>query len=97
MITQDDHDRLKEIQIQMLEMLEEAKGIVKHSDNPSLYERFKAYGYPSIQMALTDEHMYCGSCQCGLHDVISVLEDDIESEDADEDDIAFDGDILDKV
>lgn len=76
-----DIKRLKEIKDQMLELLEEAHGLVKHSGDKFQAERAKAYWHPHIQMALTNDHWYLGKDGATLEDAINALEDNAVSDD----------------
>lgn len=73
--------RLREIQEQMLELLEEAKGIVtkKRKTHGMTYDRMKAYWHGHIQMALTDEHSYVGKDGATMEDAIKDIEGEGDS------------------
>lgn len=75
--------RLREIQEQMLELLEEAKGIVtsKRKTHRMTYERMKAYWHGHIQMALTDEHDYLGSGGATMLEAVNEIEGNGDSVD----------------
>lgn len=68
--------RLKEIHEQMLELLEEAKTIVRHKKDThrSVYERMKAYWHPHIQMALTKDHEYLGNDGATMEEAVNAIE-----------------------
>lgn len=88
-VTKAEVERLKEIKDTMLELLDEAIVIVRHSGDRFQYDRAKAYWHPHIQMALSDDHMYMGNDGATLDDAINSLEDkavgddiaEVESED----------------
>jgi hypothetical protein len=73
--------RLREIQEQMLELLEEAKGIVtrKSKSHRMTYERMRAYWHGHIKMGLTNEHEYLGSGGATLEDAVNDIEGDGDS------------------
>jgi hypothetical protein len=73
--------RLREIQEQMLELLEEAKGIVskKRKSHRMTYDRMKAYWHGHIQMALTDEHGYVGSDGATMLEAVNDIEGEGDS------------------
>jgi hypothetical protein len=79
--------RLREIQEQMLELLDEAKRIVssKRKTHRMTYERMKAYWHGHIQMALTNEHDYLGSGGATMLEAVEEIEgtgdsvDDLEN------------------
>jgi len=79
-VTKSDVERLKEIKDQMLELLEDALGIVKQSGNKFQYDRAKAYWHPHIQMALTDDHWYLGKDGATLESAIDALEGEDEDD-----------------
>jgi hypothetical protein len=70
--------RLREIQEEMLELLEEAKGIVtgKRKMHPMVYERMKAYWHGSIQMGLTTDNDYIGGAGATMEEAIAAIEGD---------------------
>jgi hypothetical protein len=67
-------DRLREIQEEMSELLDEAKRLVQQSGDRFQIDRMKAYWHPHIQMALSDDHMYVGKDGATLEDCIESLE-----------------------
>jgi hypothetical protein len=73
-------DRLKEIQEEMSELLDEAKRLVQQSGDRFQIDRMKAYWHPHIQMALSDDHMYLGKDGATMQDCIESLESDCEDE-----------------
>jgi len=75
--------RLREIQQEMLELLEEAKGIVsrKRKTHRTTVERMKAYWHGHIAMALSDDHEYVGKDGATMEDAIKDIEGDGDSVD----------------
>jgi hypothetical protein len=73
--------RLREINEQMLELLEEAKRIVnsKKKTHRLTAERMKAYWHGHIQMGLTNEHDYVGSGGATMEDAVRDIEGDGDS------------------
>ena len=69
-------DRLKEIQGEMLELLDEADRILRHDFGGMIYERARSYWLAHVKMALTKEHGYLGGSMCNFEDTISECEDD---------------------
>jgi hypothetical protein len=70
--------RLREIQGEMLALLEEAKGIVtkKRKTYPMTYERMKAYWHGHIQCALTENHDYVGGDGATMEEAVNEIEGD---------------------
>lgn len=68
--------RLREIQEEMLNLLEEARSLVsrKSKTHRMTYERMKAYWHGHIQMALTDDHMYLGSGGATMQEAVNDIE-----------------------
>lgn len=66
--------RLREIQEEMLGLLEEAEGIIRRSGNRHAYDAAKAYWFAHIEMALTSEHGYMGSCDPNMEKTINALD-----------------------
>lgn len=77
-ISREEVDRLKEIKDKMLELLDEAKHIVKWSGDQHQVERMRAYWHPHIQMGLTEEHDYMGNGGASLEQCIDALESRVE-------------------
>ena len=85
-----DHDRLVEIQEEMLSLLNEAKRLIQREGGIT-YERAKSYWMAHIEMGLTNNHSYLGSAGCSMDNTINELDpgcDDDEDEDCGE--LAFD-------
>lgn len=78
--------RLREIQGEMAELLQEAEQIVRGAkkDHRNVYERMKAYWHPAIAMALSDEHDYLGSGGATMEEACLALEGDEEEEEEDD-------------
>lgn len=75
-MNQDTVSRLRDIQVEMLALLDEAyellpKGIIK--------TRAESYWYPHIKTSLTNESQYLGRSMCSLDDTIEELEEEDES------------------
>lgn len=77
-ISQADIDRLNEIKDKMLELLFDAKEIVRWSGDQHQIDRMKAYWHPHIQMALTESHDYMGNGGASLEQCIGALENKVE-------------------
>lgn len=80
------HERLVEIQNEMLELLDEAKQILRHEDG-LVYDRAKAYWLAHVEMGLTNSHSYLGKTTVSMEDTIKECQpvDEEESEDEEED------------
>lgn len=72
-------DRLKEIQEEMSELLDEAKRLVQQSGDRFQIDRMKAYWHPHIQCALSNDHLYVGNDGATMQSCIESL--DFEDED----------------
>jgi hypothetical protein len=77
------HERLVEIQEEMLELLEEAKNILRREDG-IVYDRAKAYWLAHVEMGLTNSHSYMGSSTVSMEDTINECRPEEESEDDEE-------------
>jgi hypothetical protein len=69
-MNKEDHNRLVEIQEEMLKLLDEAKRIMIREGGIS-YERAKDYWLASIETALTNEHNYLGGSMFTMEDAIA--------------------------
>jgi hypothetical protein len=69
--------RLEEIRDEMLELLEEAKKIVrdKRKTHRMVYERMMSYWYPHIKMGLTSDHEFLGS-DTNMQEAIDAIDGD---------------------
>ncbi len=65
--------RLSKIQDQMFELLEEARNLIRWSDNKSAYARADAYWLAHIESALTKEGHYLGSSMVTMDSTIEEL------------------------
>ncbi len=79
-------ERLKEIQEEMLSLLEEAKHIVHRETGATSYSsaRMKSYWYAQIKTALVNESEFISRSMCSMEDTINELDED-EDEDENED------------
>lgn len=78
------HSRLVEIQDEMLDLLTEAKRLVRHEGGIS-WERAKGYWVAQIETALSNEHDYLGGSMCTMQDTINELEPDEDIDEGEED------------
>lgn len=85
-INRSDLERLRELQMNILDALEEASNIIRMSDR-SIYERAKSYWLAHAKMAITKEHEYMGGSMVDMDDTIRELED---MADGDEDEDEYD-------
>ena len=83
-------DRLVEIQTEMVELLGEAKTLIRNSGNPYLYERAKAYWLAHCEIALTNNHSYLAGNSCSFEDTIKELRPCFEEEEIEEEEIEED-------
>lgn len=82
-----DFDRLVEIQSEMLELLQEAKQLLRNEG--FAYEQAKAYWLAHIEMGLTNDSSYVGKSMCSMEDTINLVnpgddEECDESEDSED-------------
>jgi hypothetical protein len=82
-ISIESHERLQEIRQEMMELLEEAKTIVRHSDK-HIYERAKAYWIGHIDTALGGG-AYIDTYDYTLEKTIDELTPDEEDEEDNDD------------
>jgi hypothetical protein len=86
MIDRTDHDRLKEIRSEMMDLLDEAKNLIRMSDR-FVYERAKAYWIGHIDTGLGGGQ-YVDTYDCTMEKTINELdpgdEDDEELEEENE-------------
>jgi hypothetical protein len=70
-------NELREIQEEMLDLLERAKSVVKRgsTSNRMVYDRALSYWLAHAQMALTKRHDYLGSSTVDMDDTIEELEE----------------------
>lgn len=73
MIDPKDPERLAEIKDEMLELLEEAKGILREVGGV-IAARAEAYWLPHIRTALDREYSYLGSSMTTMQDTVNELE-----------------------
>jgi len=67
-------DELREIQMQMLECLEQAKALIKQSGQEMTLQRAESYWLAHAKMALTNDHGYLGGSMCSMEDTIAEIE-----------------------
>ncbi len=82
-----DHDRLVEIQGEMLELLAEATRLIQ-SEGGITYERAKSYWLAQVKMGLTNDHTFVANSMCSMDNTINELDpgcDDDDDMDNDED------------
>ncbi|MFZ5615540.1 MAG: hypothetical protein ACOY4L_12085 [Pseudomonadota bacterium] len=77
-------DELREIQMQMLEGLGQAKTLIKQIGREMTLQRAEAYWLAHIQIALTNDHGYLGNSMCSMEDTIAEIENAM-NEEGDED------------
>ena len=76
-------DRLQEIQEEMLNLMDEAKTLLRQ-ENRYVLERAQSYWIPQIEIALSREHNYVASCICCMEDTIAELDEGDDQEEDDE-------------
>ena len=74
-------DELREIQVQMLECLEQAKTLIKQSGQEMTLQRAESYWLAHTRIALTNDHGYLGGSMCSMEDTIAEIEEATEEED----------------
>ena len=75
-------DELREIQVQMLECLEQAKTLIRQSGQEMTLQRAESYWLAHTRIALTNDHADLGGSMCSMEDTIAEIEG---AEDDDED------------
>jgi len=65
--------RLEDIQQEMLDLLEEARGIVADAADEMTYNRAKSYWIAHVTTALTNEHGYLGGSMFTMQNTIDAL------------------------
>jgi len=66
-------ERLEEIKGEMLELLGEARELVRRYGDEVVYARAKGYWLAHVETALTRDHMYLGSSMYTMEDSINEL------------------------
>lgn len=79
-MSRNDWSRLLEIQEEMLDLIDQAKTLVRRSGNVHEYECAKAYWIANIEMALSNEHDYVGHAGRTFAETIGALEPSEEEE-----------------
>jgi len=71
-------DRLKEIQGEMLDLLNEARGLIMQAfgRDSMIFKRADAYWLAHVKIALTKEHGFLGGSMCDFEDTIKECEED---------------------
>ena len=72
-LTQDDVDRLGDIELEIENLLHEATLIVNKSASFTTRERFRQYVKAHLEMALNHDHEWLGGCSTTLRDIIKEL------------------------
>ncbi|MHC4464217.1 MAG: hypothetical protein ACYS30_22735 [Planctomycetota bacterium] len=72
----EDTIRLEEIQNEMLELLREAKSLIRRSGDSRTFERARSYWLAHVEMALTKEHGYMGGSMVTMQDTIEELSEE---------------------
>ena len=78
-------DQLREIQEQILELIDNAKGLLKAGGYDGARMRAEAYWIPHVITAISNDHGYLGGSMTTLQDTIEEIEngeDDDEGDDA---------------
>jgi hypothetical protein len=81
MINKEDLDRLEEIRQDMLDLVDEARHIIRDTDES---DRADAYCLAQLEMALTNDYEYLGGATFSLEDIIKNLEDSLEENESEE-------------
>jgi len=84
-VKEEDIDRLSEIRDEMLDLVEEAKGIMSSIED-IVGDRAKSYWIPQLIMGLTTNHNYLGGSMCTMEDTIEELKELLEEEYEEEED-----------
>ena len=79
-----DLNRFEEIREEIMELVEEAIGLVPDHAEP----RARAYWYAHIITSITNDHCYMGGSMCSMRDTSDEWEDYDEEEDDDEEEVA---------
>lgn len=71
-------ERLREIQYEMAELLDEAKRLVRRAGDELTARRAESYWVAHIACALSDDHRYLGNDGCTMAATIGEIEADGE-------------------
>ncbi|MGA4113921.1 hypothetical protein ACI2VH_16690 [Ralstonia nicotianae] len=74
-------EELTDIKEQMLELIENARGLLKTGGFRSALDRAEDYWLAQLTMAISDDHGYLGRSGCTLQDTIEEIESDEDEED----------------
>lgn len=66
-------ERILEISEEIVDLLEEAMGLVRHVGTPTEIARARSYWLGHIRMSLNDDHGYMGSGICTMEDTAREL------------------------
>ncbi|MDP2433513.1 MAG: hypothetical protein Q8O33_16030 [Pseudomonadota bacterium] len=77
-------DELREIQVQMLESLDQAKALIKQSGQEMTLQRAESYWLAHARIALTNDHAYLGGSMCSMEDTIAEIEAATKEEDGED-------------
>jgi len=80
MMEKRDHNRLVEIQSEMLDLYHEAKELLRRCGGTTAVARAKAYWMASVEMGLTNDHNYLGSAGVSMEDTIRETDPGDEEE-----------------
>ncbi|MGA4423081.1 hypothetical protein ACI2UY_23340 [Ralstonia nicotianae] len=73
-------EELTEIQQQMLELIENARGLLKAGGFGSALDRAEDYWIAHLITAISDDHGYLGRSGCTLQDTIEEIENGEDEE-----------------
>ena len=84
-INQETVDRAQDLLSQIVDNMEELKRIFRGVGGIT-FERFKAYPYGNVVMALSNDHDILGKCPCPINELINDLQEEVDNQESDEDD-----------
>ena len=74
-------DELRELQVQMLECLDQAKRLIEQTGQSMTLQRAESYWLAHARIALTNSHGYLGGSMCSMEDTIEEIAGAEEEED----------------
>lgn len=83
-VEDEDFKRLKDIQREMAELLDEAEYLTRITGDRKIFDRARAYWIPHIKTALLNDTEYIGKSMVTMEDTISEIEEFKKKKDANE-------------
>ena len=74
-------DELGEIQLQILELVEQARALLRRNELQGALMRAESYWIPHVTTAISNNHGYLGKSTVSLQDTIDEIKDAEDDED----------------